>query len=86
MIYLKDTGRGFPRGEFRDRYDSHCSIQKSSLATEDCIWLGVDRLSADRDGPNAINKGFEGSRMHLSREMARDLIPLLERFARTGEL
>jgi hypothetical protein len=37
------TIRGFATAEFTDRYDVKCSIQKSSLATEDCIWLGVDK-------------------------------------------
>ena len=41
-IELQTTGRGFTRGEFRDRYNFLCSIQKSSLATEDAIWLGVN--------------------------------------------
>ncbi len=36
------TGRGFATGEFSDRYGAKCSIQKSSLATEDAIWLGID--------------------------------------------
>lgn len=36
------TERGFVRGEFTDHYGLACSLQKSSLATRDCIWLGVD--------------------------------------------
>ena len=36
------TDRGFTVMTFQDRYDHECSIQKSSLATEDCIWLGVN--------------------------------------------
>lgn len=35
------TARGFTLGKFVDLYGSECSIQKSSLATEDAIWLGV---------------------------------------------
>ena len=31
-----------PRFSFIDRYDEKCSIQKSNLATEDAIWLGID--------------------------------------------
>lgn len=41
-IILSPTERGFLRAEFTDRYDAKCSIQKSSLAFEDCIWLGVN--------------------------------------------
>ena len=36
------TSRGFSIAKFKDRYGNVCSLQKSSLATEDCIWLGVD--------------------------------------------
>ena len=36
------TERGFKVGKFTDYYDHKCSLQKSSLATVDCIWLGVD--------------------------------------------
>lgn len=38
---IGQTGRGFAYGKFKDRYGVECSLQKSSLATEDCIWLGV---------------------------------------------
>jgi len=41
-IKFDKTQRGFKKGEFIDRYGAKCSIQKSSLATEDTIWLGVD--------------------------------------------
>lgn len=37
-----ETSRGFAIGEFVDLYGVKCSIQKSSLATDDAIWLGVD--------------------------------------------
>ena len=39
---LGNTARGFSIAEFTDRYGLTCSMQASSLATEDCIWLGVD--------------------------------------------
>ena len=35
------TLRGFALGEFVDLYGDECSIQKSSLATDDAIWLGI---------------------------------------------
>ncbi len=68
------TSRGFGRGEFLDRYAAECSVQDSSLATENCIWLGVDRT----------NNGEESHRMHLTQEMAAALIPVLQRFVDTG--
>ena len=36
------TSRGFALAEFTDLYGAKCSIQKSSLATDDAIWFGVD--------------------------------------------
>ena len=42
MISKDKTARGFDLYHFTDKYQSECSLQKSSLATEDCIWLGVD--------------------------------------------
>lgn len=38
---LEKTLREFAVARFRDRYNEECSIQKSSLAEQDCIWLGV---------------------------------------------
>lgn len=76
MIELKNTSRGFLRADFFDRYGSECSLQGSSLASEHAIWLGVD-------------KPFDGepnTRMHLTQEQVRDLLPLLQHFADTGEL
>lgn len=35
------TARGFEVKHFEDLYNQDCSIQESSLATDDCIWLGV---------------------------------------------
>lgn len=36
------TTRGFKTIFFKDRYSSQCSIQESSLATEEAIWIGID--------------------------------------------
>lgn len=77
---LKTTPRGFLRGEFVDRYGEKCSIQESSIADEFCIWLGCEHETKARDGEPV------GARMHLTQELARDLILLLQRFANTGEL
>ncbi len=70
---FKPTMRGFWRAEFKDRYGCACSLQESSLATEDAIWLGVD----GEDVP---------SRMHLAQEHAVALWPILKRFAETGSI
>jgi len=36
------THRGFAVGNFLDMYGCKCSIQKSSLADDDAIWVGID--------------------------------------------
>lgn len=38
------TSRGFSRVEFTDTYGTECTIQKSSLAEKDAIWIGVEKL------------------------------------------
>ena len=41
-VDITTTGRGFAIAKFTDRYGAACSLQKSSLATEDAVWFGVD--------------------------------------------
>ena len=65
------TQRGFTVFSFKDRYDEPCSIQKSSLATEDAIWFGLDK---------------DNQRMHLTQDQVKSLLPILQTFAETGEL
>lgn len=70
------TNHGFQVARFKDRYNQKCSLQESSLATEACIWLGVDM---------DLN-GKESSRMHLTQDMVTELWPILKNFAETGFL
>ncbi len=77
-IVMRKTARGFDLGEFRDSNDEKCSIQKSSIATDDLIWLGLDE--------GLHHEGACLARMHLDQERAAALIPLLQRFIETGEL
>lgn len=74
---IERTSRGFTRASFTDRYNNECSIQKSSIATEDCIWLGVDRDAEGKECP---------TRMHLTKTMVKRLLPHLQHFAESGEL
>lgn len=46
---LAHTARGFLVGEFNDLYGRICSIQKSSLAEQDAIWLGCGEQRAHLD-------------------------------------
>ena len=99
------TNRGFDLIEFHDRYDLPCSIQKSSLATEDAIWFGVTEVEPKIMAQDAIKLGFPtngvtvgwvgfhvpeevlmSSRMHLTQDQVKALLPILQRFAATGEL
>jgi hypothetical protein len=70
MARVSRTARGFALIEFDDLYGHGCSIQKSSLATADAVWLGLS----------------EGHRMHLNRDQAGWLAEVLTAFAATGEL
>ena len=95
---ITKTDRGFDIISFEDIYKRKCSIQKSSLATEDAIWIGVD----DADPQilaSKIKLGGTGwvkydmpddvtfiTRMHLNRALAEKILPILERFVETGEI
>ena len=96
---MNHTERGFARQEFTDRNGKSCSIQKSSLATEDCIWLGCNEIELKRfvpregwqdvplqqDHPSGITH-IANTRMHLTREQVVEILPLLQRFVDTGEI
>ena len=89
------TQRGFGRVEFTDRYGAKCSLQDSSLATEPAIWLGIDKPEAIEFtnypdlGPYKKIELPENidisSRMHLTQNQVKELLPFLQRFAETGE-
>ena len=93
------TKRGFARYEFTDHYGDSCSLQASSLATKSCIWLGVDPVRIMQDGwhpqwsarmrelPEDARRNLHAfGRMHLTQELAAELLPLLQHFVDTGEL
>lgn len=35
------TDRGFVILQFKDSYDEVCDIQRSSIADDDCVWVGI---------------------------------------------
>lgn len=80
-IVIEPTERGFFRVDFDDRYGERCSIQKSSLATEDAIWLGQNEPTI-----NKVTGEIVGCRMHLTQADVQWLLPVLQHFAETGEL
>lgn len=81
------TDRGFLKFTFDDRYGQVCSIQKSSLAGEDAIWLGVENTGPNIHGQrtDAPNEAIM-ARMHLTQEQVKELLPLLKNFVKTGDL
>ena len=97
-ITAATTNRGFPYFLFKDRNETLCSIQKSSLAFEQAIWFGVE----DPDPKSMIPYGQPGAhpwtpyplpdhvhiktRMHLTQEEVREILPILQYFAENGEL
>lgn len=101
---LQKTERGFALGKFTDRYGAKCSIQKSSLATEDAIWLGIDDPDPEIMASDARKLGLPTTqengwvkyeipkevllttRMHLTQDMVKEMLPFLQKFAETGEL
>lgn len=87
------TDRGFPVITFNDRYGETCSLQISSLIGEQVFcWFGVANptIQAMEKGKGwhqvALPEGAViSSRMHLSQEQVRALLPHLQTFAESGE-
>jgi len=94
----KKTVRGFDLATFTDLYGEKCRLQKSSLATKDAVWLGIDDLKvkilASRLAPELTGwvdlplpeQVHIVGRMHLDRDMAGTLAQALQHFADTGEI
>lgn len=94
------TERGFALAEFTDQYGSKCSLQESSLATGPCVWLGCDDADPKVFIPHGepawrplelpvLPPGGHymwTTRMHLTREMVAELLPLLQHFVEHGTL
>ena len=92
---IERNQRGFENGRFKDSYNNECSIQKSSAAMDDYIWLGIDKpkltVFESESRGKYINTELPktwmvNSRMHLSREQVSELLPILQKFADTGDL
>lgn len=92
------TQRGFALVEFKDQRGIECSLQKSSIATDDCVWLGSDDIGLRRFEPGLGWSDVDlpsdprgrsyvaNNRMHLNREQVSMLLPYLHRFVETGEI
>ena len=92
---LSKNQRGFEEGKFKDFYNNDCSIQKSSLASDDFIWLGIDNPTLTVFENENMGKYIKttlpknwmvSARMHLSRKQVLELLPILQNFVDTGDL
>lgn len=98
-VKIEKTNRGFSRIDFFDFYNHSCSLQKSSIAEVDCIWLGLDDVKPIIMARDVLGSSATGwldyplpenvhinSRMHLDREQVKALLPFLIAFVETGEI
>jgi len=94
----RKTGRGFSLSEFSDGNGAACSAQKSSSAMRDMLWLGIDYPEPKIMASKVIDGGtgwakvpmhpdvLLTSRMHIDKELALELIGLLQTFVDTGDI
>ena len=94
----KKTERGFNYKEFKDSSGVVCSIQKSSSAMQDKIWLGakeIGLLKMDKQGggwqeidttSTEHHSYLANNRMHLNIKQAKKLIKELQYFVDNGDL
>jgi len=92
------TERGFKYIKFKDKYGAVCSLQRSSLATENAVWLGVDDPNPQITACHTPQGGngwvpykipsqvLLTTRMHLTQLQMKQLLPALQHFAETGEV
>jgi hypothetical protein len=98
-MIIKKTKRGFTYIEFKDRNNVECKIQKSSIATEDAIWLGAKEIGLkefvayrqpawqDVDTTFSEKHHFVANNgMHLTRKQVKKLLPIFQKFVETGEI
>jgi hypothetical protein len=92
---IKKTNRNFDIASFKDVYDEECSLQKSSAASDDYIWLGISKpkltVFKDKNRGQYLNcempdNFMVNSRMHLSRDQVAELLPYLQKFVETGDI
>ena len=85
---LHYTERGFLRADFIDKYGMGCSIQESSSAEQGCLWFGINGVPVTPQYTFTDEAGMTRtmSRMHLTQEHVRGVLPLLQLFAERGDL
>ena len=70
-----ENGRGLMGAQLHDCLGSTCSLQTSSIASEPCIWFGVNN-TAD---------GQKGSRMHLTQLNVQTIVGQLQAFLKNPD-
>lgn len=95
------TKRGFDYRKFKDANGVACSIQISSAVRKDClIWFGADKIGLQEfvafRQPSAWKEvkleqtidrhHIANNRMHLTQTQVKKLLPILEKFVKTGEI
>lgn len=97
---IETTGRGFRIIKFPEKNGNVCTMQKSSAAMVDAIWLGSETIGLKRFTPRSgwedlpefdepDNCGISyiaNNRMELTRDQVARLLPYLQRFVETGEI
>jgi len=96
---IKHTQRGFARVEFKDGNGVSCSLQKSSAAEREHIWLGANTIGMKKfipgdgweDCPGFDDKDAAiiyqaNTRMHLTRRQVKALLPHLQAFVDNGDI
>jgi hypothetical protein len=99
MPQVKKTKRGFSISNFKDNRNNECSIQKSSNAEKECIWLGADKINlqefkagqgwthrSEVDEFSMDHHFVANNRMELTRKQVAKLLPILHKFVETGDL
>ncbi len=66
------TSRGFSRFEFKDSHGDFCSLQKSSAAEDDYIWLGCNDIGLKTFLPYAPDVSWKE---HSEKEIMEKLRP-----------
>jgi hypothetical protein len=98
MFENTKTNRGFQLIKSVDRYGQGFSIQESSLASEAAIWFGIDDPNPQIMASKVVDGGTGWAkypipddvhittRMHLTVDQVKGIIPILQHFVDTGEL
>lgn len=89
MAKQSKTERGFSVIDFEDLYGAKCSMQQSSLATDNAIWLGCDSGTHYQHPDGRVIPAAADScaaRMHLNRDQAKWLVKQLKNWIKTGEV